>query len=105
MICPTSDVELTLDCTSQLEPFALVLGEVGTSNTQFLLYVERQMILEAKSFIDIIFDIIGTYFNFDICYPKQLLSILFFFQYSRPSLIRIPLIRTLANPNPMFNDI
>ena len=39
------------------------------------------MILEAKSFIDIIFDIIGTYFNFDICYPKQLLSILFFFQY------------------------
>lgn len=81
MICQTSDVELTLDCTSQLEPFALVLGEVGTSNTQFLLYVERQMILEAKSFIDIIFDIIGTYFNFDICYPKQLLSILFFFQY------------------------
>ena len=26
-------------------------------------------------------------------------------QYSRPSLIRIPLIRTLANSNPTFNDI
>ena len=84
MICHTSDVELTLDCTSQLEPFALVLGEVGTSNTQFLLYVERQMILEPKSFIDIIFDIIGTYFNFDIMLSKAitlyfvLFSILYF---------------------------
>ena len=28
-----------------------------------------------------------------------------FSYYSRPSLIRIPLIRTLANLNPTFNDI
>ena len=59
MICQTSDVELTWIAQANWT-FALVLGEVGTSNTQFLLYVERQMILEAKSFIDIIFDIMGA---------------------------------------------
>ena len=81
MICQTSDVELTLDCTSQLEPFALVLGEVITSNTQFLLYVERQMISEAKSFIDLILTLLELILILTLCYPKQLLSILYFFQY------------------------
>ena len=58
-----------------------MVGEVGTPNVQFLLCVEKEIIFESKTFIDIIFDIIGTYYNFDIiCYNKQLLSILLFFQ-------------------------
>ena len=64
-----------------MEPFALVVGDVGTSTAQYLLCVEGNTIFEGKSFIEIIFDVVGTYYNFNLCYPKTLLSILFFFHY------------------------
>ena len=33
-----------------------MVGEVGTPNAQFLLCVEKEIIFESKTFIDIIFD-------------------------------------------------
>ena len=42
------------------------VGEIGSADAQFLLYVERNLVLESKGFIDVIFDFIGTYFNFKI---------------------------------------
>ena len=59
----------------------MIVGEIGSADAQFLLYVERNLVLESKGFIDVIFDIIGTYFNFEICYPKSLHSLLYFFHY------------------------
>ena len=64
-----------------MEPFALVVGDVGSSTAQYLLCVEGNTIFEGKSFIEIIFDVVGTYYNINLCYPKTLLSILFFFHY------------------------
>ena len=80
MLLHTGDADLSLEASTQLEPFVLVIGEIGTANATYLLAVESEIILESKTFIDAIFDVIGTYFNFDICYSKQLTSILFFFQ-------------------------
>ena len=64
-----------------MDPFALVVGDVGTSTAQYLLCVEGNTIFEGKSFIEIIFDVVGTYYNFNLCYPKTLLSILLCFPY------------------------
>ena len=70
--------------------------------------VWRKIIFESKTFIDIIFDIIGTYYNFDICYNKQLLSILLFFQcyvinVDRQETKKIP--DTLANFLRLVNSL
>ena len=85
-----------------------MVGEVGTPNAQFLICVEKEIIFESKTFIDIIFDIIGTYYNFDICYNKQLLSILLFFQcyvinVDRQETKKIP--DTLANFLRLVNSL
>ena len=64
MLWQTNDVELDVDRTHQLEPFAMVVGEIGSADAQFLLYVETNLVVESKGFIDAIFDIIETYFNF-----------------------------------------
>lgn len=77
----TNDVELSADHSDQLEPFGVIVGEVGSGEAQYLLYGERRFILESKGFIEMILDVVGTYFNFDICYPKSLISILLFFHY------------------------
>ena len=42
-----------------------MVGEVGTPNAQFLICVEKEIIFESKTFIDI-FDIIGTYLTYVI---------------------------------------
>ncbi len=46
----------------------------------YLLVAENDLVLESKSFIEAIFDVIGTYFHYNICYSKQLTSMLYFFQ-------------------------
>ena len=53
-------MELDVDRTYQLEPFAMIGGEIGCADAQFLLYAERNLVLESKGFIDVIFNIIGT---------------------------------------------
>ncbi len=77
----TNDVELDADHNVQLEPFGMIVGEVGSGEAQYLLYGKRRLFLESKGFINMILDIFGTYFNFDICYPKSLISILLFFHH------------------------
>ncbi len=77
----TNDVQLDAHHTVQLEPFGMVVGEVGSGEAQYLLYVERRVILESKGFIELILDLIGAYFNFQIQYMKSLSSILLFFHH------------------------
>ena len=51
-------MELDVDSTHKLEPFAMVVGEIWSADAQFLLYLDRNLLLESKGFIDVIFDII-----------------------------------------------
>lgn len=66
--------------TCQLEPFAMIFGNVGTSTCQYILYIERQFIFEQNTFMDVVLDVFGSYYILDISYQKQLLSILYFIE-------------------------
>ncbi len=77
----TLDVDLSEEASHQLEPYALITGDIGSASANYFLATENNIILESKTFIDGIFDVVGTYFNFNICYSKQLHAILYFFQF------------------------
>ncbi len=76
----TADVDLGLEASIQLEPFFLIVGQIGSVECNYLLVAENEIILESKSFLEAIFDVMGTYFHYNICYSKQLNYILQFFQ-------------------------
>ena len=78
-----------------------MVGAIGTADCNYLLVAENEIILESKSFIDAIFDAIGTYFHYNICYSKQLTSILLFFQ----SHILNMSVSTKKTPDPLINFI
>ncbi len=49
----TNDVQLDAHHIVQLEPFGMVVGEVGSGEAQYLLYVERRVILESKGLLNL----------------------------------------------------
>ena len=66
----------------QSEPFILLSGQVGTSNAQYFICIEKALALEVKTLRDALMDIIASYYVFDIMYPKQFAGIFLFFQQS-----------------------
>ncbi len=81
MFMQTLDADLSEEAPHQLEPYALITGDIGTASVSFFLATENNIILESKTFIDTICDVVGMYFNFNICYSKQLRAILYYFQF------------------------
>ena len=57
------------------------MGMPGDDNAQFFVCCEQSVLVESKTVKDSIVDLIGTYFVFDITYPKPLSAILLFFQH------------------------
>ena len=66
---------------AQSVPFILVTGKPGTDASQIFICCEGQIYIESKSMKDALFDLISTYFIFDIAYPKSLCSVLMFLQH------------------------
>ncbi len=97
----TADVDLGLEASIQLEPFVLIVGQIGSVECNYLLVAENEIILESKSFLEAIFDVMGTYFHYNICYSKQLNCILQFFQ---SYILNIP-VTTKKTPEPLINFI
>ncbi len=51
-------------------------------STQYFIAVEKKVLLESASIEGSVLDLIGTYFSFDIVYPRQLYPLLLFIQYT-----------------------
>ena len=61
-------------------PYIVITGKSGDENAQFYVCGERMILVESKSFVDCILDLMCCYFVFDIVYPESLSGILLFIQ-------------------------
>ena len=65
----------------QSSPFIVQTGGAFEESIQFFIACKQAVLLESKSFLDAILDLIATYYVFNIAYPKSLSGILLFFQH------------------------
>lgn len=58
----------------------MVTGKPGEKNVQYLICVEKAIMLECKTLRDTFLDLICTYYVYNISYPKIVSAIFLFFQ-------------------------
>ena len=67
---------------SKIEESALFLvwtGRAGDENAQFYVCCEQSVLTESKDVWDAIIDLMGSYYLFDIAYPKTTSAVMLFF--------------------------
>ena len=79
----TSDVDAdeAISTVEQSAPYLVITGTPGSINCQVFIGCEQEIFFECSSIRDSIIDLIGTYFVFNISYPKYLNSIFLFIQH------------------------
>lgn len=75
------DVDEAISTVEQSAPFLVITGTPGSINCQVFIGCEQEIFFESSSIRDSIIDLIGTYFVFNISYPKYLNSIFLFIQH------------------------
>jgi len=73
-------VDEAVSTIEQSAPY-LITGTPGSVNCQVFIGCEQEIFFESNSIKDAIIDLIGTYFVFNIAYPKYLNSIFLFIQH------------------------
>ena len=66
------DLDKDLDSIAQTEPYIVVTGKPGDGRAQFYIYAEKMLTIESKSLRDAFFDLICSYYVFNISYPNSL---------------------------------
>ena len=79
----TSDVDVdeAVSTVEQSAPYLVITGTPGSINCQVFIGCEQEIFFESNSIRDSIIDVIGTYYVFNISYPKYLNSIFLFIQH------------------------
>lgn len=75
------DIDEAVSKVQQSAPYLVITGIPGDMNCQVFVGCEQEIFFECNSVKDSIIDLIGTYFVFNITYPKYLISIFLFFQH------------------------
>lgn len=75
------DIDEAVSKVQQSVPYLVITGIPGDMNCQVFVGCEQEFFFECNSVKDSIIDLIGTYFVFNITYPKYLSSIFLFFQH------------------------
>lgn len=73
------DIQEEVKKLGHVFPYIVVL--VGDSAVQFVIIVEQLILADSENFIDALLALIGTYFAFNIAYPRQLYPLCIFIQH------------------------
>ena len=62
-------------------PYIAITGRPGDDNAEYFVCCEQSILIESKSFLDVIIDMMSSYYVFDISYPQHLFAVFLFFQH------------------------
>ena len=76
----TCDVNLTEEVRNirHSPPYIAITGRPGDDDAQYFLCCEQSILIESKSFLDVIIDMMSSYYVFDINYPQHLFAVFLF---------------------------
>ena len=83
----TCDIHLECEIgkISQKAPYVIAVGEYYGDNAQYFIVCEQAQLVESKSLLDSLIDLIATFYVFNIAYPSQLAGIFLFLHTYQPS--------------------